>query len=269
MSRRSLWGIAALITMATLALMLYSLDRTAWIFMLYETGRPNAQLLGYIAAVVMELAVVGLIASEGAADALPIDAESRRVLRSWAARGLVMVLATQAVANLVVGFLRGAAALREALLAAGPDEGWQYHALGGVIWLLANGLIPALIFGFSKMQARIFRLLIATQPATATAATSAVAASEVTSASVEVGRQPLPAHISPFVVPIYRRILELLDDDPALPTHWLAEQLKRSERTARARLSEMVRMGMLHEVDGRYVRSDSPLLASVESIAQN
>ena len=269
MSRRSLWGIAALITMATLALMLYSLDRTAWIFMLYETGRPNAQLLGYIAAVVMELAAVGLIASEGAADALPIDAESRRVLRTWASRGLVMVLATQAVANLVVGFLRGGAALRVALLAAGPDEGWQYHALGGVIWLLANGLIPALIFGFSKMQARIIRLLITVQPLAASAAPSAVVAGQVASTSAEPGRQPLPAHISPFVVPTYRRILELLDDDPALPTHWLAEQLKRSERTVRARLSEMVRMGMLREEDGRYVRLDSPLLASVEGVSQN
>src|SRR5688500_1986553 len=98
MSRRAILTIAGVIALAIAALLAYSLDRTAWLFTLYEHGQANAATLGMVAALVAEIAVVALVAGEGAAGALGLEEAAQATLRHWAGRGLAAVLLVQIVA---------------------------------------------------------------------------------------------------------------------------------------------------------------------------
>jgi hypothetical protein len=160
-SRTALWIIVVTIGAAILALLGYSLDRTSWLFRLYETGQAHASELGLAAAIVVELACVGLIAGESVAALLP-DEPTRKAVRVWASWGLVSLLSVQVIANLLAGYLRGTAALSDELAAVRINTGLLYSAISGITWFAANSLIPFLIFGLAKMEAYIIRLLIVT-----------------------------------------------------------------------------------------------------------
>ncbi|MEN9937933.1 MAG: hypothetical protein RLZZ387_4512 [Chloroflexota bacterium] len=156
MKRHILGWIACGVGLAIVALLAYSLDRTAWLFRLYESGQPHAEALGLAAAIVIELAAVALIAGEGVAESLTDDLQLQRTLRAWAGRGLAAVLGVQIVANLVAGYLRGGHALLNLL-----GEGWAALLIASISWLLANALIPALIFILAKIEAHLLRLALA------------------------------------------------------------------------------------------------------------
>jgi hypothetical protein len=160
MNKRIIYAIAAGVAAAIVALLAYSLDRTAWLFTLYEGTTPNAADLGWAAALVVELAVVALVAGDGAAEALELDKTARERLRSWAGRGLAAVLLVQVLANLLAGYLRGAGELARLLGATSGPAGWAAFAIGAVVWAATNALAPLLIFYLAKVEAQLVRLLI-------------------------------------------------------------------------------------------------------------
>jgi hypothetical protein len=128
MTRRTVI-IAALATgLALLALLGYSLERTAWIFDQFETEPA----LAYAAAVVIELTAVALIAGASAIAGLDPAA------RAWANRALLAVLSTQALANLAAGYLRG---------------GQATLGLFGGTWPAYS--VPALVLCLSKLLERL------------------------------------------------------------------------------------------------------------------
>ncbi|MGI0025835.1 MAG: hypothetical protein ACREA4_11935, partial [Nitrososphaera sp.] len=96
MSRRFLSAAIIMTSFALACLLLYSLERTAWLFGRFETWTPAA----YAAAGVVELAAVALIVGASALAGLAPAA------RAWANRALLAVLSVGALANLSAGYLR-------------------------------------------------------------------------------------------------------------------------------------------------------------------
>lgn len=148
--------------LALAALLLYSLDRSAWLFTLYETGQPRADLIGLAAAIVIELATIALIAGDGLAEALSEDPATQHALRIWSGRGLVIVLLVQALANLVAGYLRGGVILFQQL-----GQGWAAYGVAAVAWIAVNAAVPLLIFALAKIESHALRLVLAQAPADA------------------------------------------------------------------------------------------------------
>ena len=171
MSRRGAFAIAGLIFVALLALLIYSLDRTSWLLAQYELHQPGTlgdQLLlsplalGVAAALVIEVGAVALVAG----DVLALE---RSKIQRYATAGLFVVIAVQALANLLAGYLRGYASVRATLLSHGAsaDLAWW---IAGVSWVLSSAAVPALIFILSKLAAHVVRLAVsAPQTGTATA----------------------------------------------------------------------------------------------------
>jgi hypothetical protein len=89
---------------------------------------------------------------------LTADVSTQRALRAWAGRGLAAVLGAQILANLLAGYLRGGRVLLEHL--GGPGD-WPPLLLAGTAWLVANALIPGLVFILAKIEAHLLRLLFA------------------------------------------------------------------------------------------------------------
>lgn len=131
----------ALTVLALLALLGYSLERSAWLFGLFE--RWSA--LAIAAAVVVELAAVALIVGAGALAHIDPSA------RAWANRALVAVLSVQALANLSAGYLRGGAAT---LVLFGVGSRAAY-VVAAVLWLVTNLAVPALVLCLSKLLERL------------------------------------------------------------------------------------------------------------------
>lgn len=121
---------------ALLALLGYSLERTVWLFGLFE----ETQELAVAAAVVVELAAVALLAGAGIIAQLTPDA------RAWANRALLAVLSVQAIANLTAGYLRGG---ERTLAVLGGD--WFAFAVAAALWLVTNLAVPGLILCLSKL----------------------------------------------------------------------------------------------------------------------
>lgn len=143
--------------LALVALLAYSLERTAWLFTQFE----QQQELAYAAAVVVELAAVALIAGSGAIGHLDQTA------RAWANRALIAVLSTQALANLSAGYLRGGRAL---LLLLDPEGGGAAYAVAAALWLVINLSVPALVLCLSKLLERLLAARATTAQQTADAA---------------------------------------------------------------------------------------------------
>jgi hypothetical protein len=171
MSRRASIIIAVLILLALLALLVYSLDRTSWLLAQYELSQPGTLAdwlglsplaLGVAAALVIEVGAVALVAG----DVLALE---RSKIQRYATAGLFVVLAVQALANLLAGYLRGYASVRTTLEAHGAsaDAAWW---IAGLSWVLSSAAVPALIFILSKLAAHVVRLAMS---APATAATEA------------------------------------------------------------------------------------------------
>lgn len=144
MNRRILTTAIIVNALALLALLGYSLERTAWLFQRFETDT----VLPIAAAVVIELAAVALLV--GASAIARLDEHAR----AWANRALVAVLSVQALANLSAGYLRGGHATL-ALFQQGSAGYWAAYAVGAALWLVVNLSVPMLILFLSKLLERL------------------------------------------------------------------------------------------------------------------
>jgi hypothetical protein len=165
--------------LALLALLAYSLERSAWLFGLFEQW----SVLALAAAIVVELAAVALIVGAGAL--ATIDASAR----AWANRALLAVLSVQALANLSAGYLRGGTNVL-AQFGAGSRAA---YAVAAVLWLVTNLAIPGLILCLSKL---LERLIAAPVPVAQPAIT--ISAPEVPALAVE--HPALPEHAEPVAL---------------------------------------------------------------------
>jgi hypothetical protein len=129
--------------LALLCLLGYSLERTGWLFSLFEED----EYLPWAAAVVVELAAVALLVGAGALQ--HIEA------RAWANRALGVVLSVQALANLSAGYLRGDWATLGRF-----GEGWAAYAVMATLWLTTNLAVPALVLFLSKLLERLIAALV-------------------------------------------------------------------------------------------------------------
>jgi hypothetical protein len=143
--------VLAIITtgIALLALLVYSIERTSWLFGLFETWQPAA----YAAALVVELAAVALLVGAGALAHMDMQA------RAWANRALLAVLSVAALANLSAGYLRGG---RSTLAQFAGDERAAY-AVAASLWFVTNLAVPGLILCLSKLLERLIAALIAVE----------------------------------------------------------------------------------------------------------
>jgi hypothetical protein len=161
-SRRALAIVAALVGAGLAVLLVYSLDRTAWAFTIYETGQANAEHLGWNAALVLEIAAVALIIGMSAVGVLP--APYSGYVRRWAGPCLAAILAVQVSANMTAGFLRGSLPMYRELAATGMVAGpalWAAYAVQAALWFSVNGIIPLLIFGLAKIEAQLVGAILA------------------------------------------------------------------------------------------------------------
>lgn len=142
MNRKILTFAIGFNTVALLALLGYSLERTAWLFQRFEVDT----VLPVVAAVVVELAAVALLVGAGAIAQL--DAKAR----AWSNRALGAVLSVQALANLSAGYLRGGHATLALFAGAAPNAS---YAVAAALWLSVNLAVPALIFFLSKLLERL------------------------------------------------------------------------------------------------------------------
>lgn len=134
-----------------LALLAYSLERTVWLFSLFE----ERAWLAFAAAVVVELAAVALLAGAGIIATLNDEA------RAWANRALAAVLSVQALANLSAGYLRGGQGTKGLW---GVDSAWFGYTVAGylvtaALWLVTNLAVPALILCLSKLLEQMLSAL--------------------------------------------------------------------------------------------------------------
>mgnify|MGYP001585291907 FL=1 len=142
MSKRiRVWIGLVAIAIALLCLLVYSLERTAWLFELFEESPERATA----AAVVVELAAVALIAGAGA-----LDDKSK----PWASRALLAILSVQALGNLSAGYLKGGVATLEKF---GSNN--SAYVVAATLWLVANLAVPWLVFCLSKLMEQLIVLL--------------------------------------------------------------------------------------------------------------
>lgn len=161
MSRHSYFTIATLILAALLALLIYSLDRTSWLLAQYELGQVGTLAselglsplaLGVAAALVIEIGAVALVAGD-------VLATEHPEVKRYASAGLAVVLAVQALANLLAGFVRGYQAVLSTLTTHDASAGIAWW-VAGASWLLSSIAVPALIFVLSKLAALTLRLAL-------------------------------------------------------------------------------------------------------------
>lgn len=161
MSRRAYLTIAGLLFVALVLLLIYSLDRTSWLLAQYELSQADTLAaylglsplaLGVAAALVIEIGAVALVAGDVLAIRHP-------EIKRYASAGLAVVLAVQALANLLAGFVRGYQAVLNTLTAhhASADIAWW---VAGISWILSSVAVPALIFLLSKLAALTLRLAL-------------------------------------------------------------------------------------------------------------
>lgn len=229
---------AAVITaFALAALLAYSLERTAWLFGLFE----QSDNLAVAAAVVVELAAVALLAGAGAIAAMDTQA------RAWANRALLAVLSVQALANLSAGYLRGG---QRTLTLFGNDQ--AAYAVAAVLWLVTNLAVPGLILCLSKLMERLLAHIAATPRLT-----DAVTATASQLTAVETISVP----VSAAVLPVYTAILDHFDRNPTATTADLSAATGLSDRTMEARRAQLVRLGALHRTPDGYRRNGVELIA--------
>jgi hypothetical protein len=142
-----LWVSTCIVALALVLLLIYSFERTSWLFKLFEQEVYPA----YAAALVVEVAAVALIAGAGAIAQLDSTA------RAWANRALLAVLSVQALANLSAGYLRGG---RTTLAQFGTADDYAAYAVASTLWLVANLAVPALVLCLSKLLERLIGKLL-------------------------------------------------------------------------------------------------------------
>ena len=149
--KKALLAAIAVNALALLGLLVYSLERSIWVFSLYEVAAEPA----IAAAAVIEVAAVALIISAGALDTIDDAA------KSWANRALGAILSVQALANLTAGYLRGG---RQALALFGQADDMAAYAVGAVLWLVVNLAVPVLVLSLSKLLERLISAAVASSP---------------------------------------------------------------------------------------------------------
>lgn len=237
MNRKPLIVAASSTALALIALLAYSLERTAWLFGLFEETPP----LAVAAAVVVELAAVALLAGGGALAAIDDRA------RAWANRALLAVLSVQALANLSAGYLRGGHRTMQAF-----GDGWAAYVVAAALWLVTNLAAPGLILCLSKLLERLLAHLAAAPAAVADTAPAETADPPQT--------PPAPLAVAPARRAVYDAMLAVFDRDPKATTADLAAAAKVSPRTAESRRSELVKRGVLHKTDRGYERNGVELV---------
>ena len=153
--RATLYTIAATIGAALLALLAYSIERSAWLLSLYELPTDEGKQLALLAALVAEAGAVALIVAEGSLSLLNRD--TARQLSRWAHFGLVIMLALQSVAGLIAGYTRGGARMLDTL---GSGQAEARFAVAAVALLLGNLAVPALILALSKIAALLVSQIV-------------------------------------------------------------------------------------------------------------
>lgn len=144
------------ISIALVCLLVYSFERTSWIFGLFEAWEYAA----YAAAGVVEVAAVALLI--GAAAWGQLDKERRL----WASIALQVVLSIQALANLTAGYLHGGYATLNLLRTDRQGAGyWAAYVVASALWLVVNLAVPMLILCLSKLLEGLISLYISTEPA--------------------------------------------------------------------------------------------------------
>ncbi len=139
--RIRVWIGLVAIAIALLCLLAYSLERTAWLFELFEESKERATA----AAIVIELAAVALIAGAGALDA---------VSKPWANRALLAILSVQALGNLSAGYLKGGD--KTYAMFGGVGAAWHVAA---TLWIVSNLAVPWLVFCLSKLMEQLIMVL--------------------------------------------------------------------------------------------------------------
>lgn len=142
-------SIAGLL-ISIIALLIFSLDRTSWLFAIFETGRSNGEFLGRVAAIVVELAAVALITSK-----IVISKQDHPKEYRYIVLGLVVVLGVQSIGNLIAGWVRGAKPIHELFI-----ENSFTVAVATITWAVVNACVPILIYILSELLAYVIRLLL-------------------------------------------------------------------------------------------------------------
>lgn len=159
--RKALVIITAAIGVALIALLAYSIERSAWLLSLYEAvaveGKDTSgPALAMAAALVAELGAIALIVGEAAIGLVGNKDTAKRLAR-WAGFGLLLVLSLQSVAGLVAGYTRGGDRML-AELGSGSDRARFWVA--AVALLLGNLTVPGLILALSKIAAILVGQLV-------------------------------------------------------------------------------------------------------------
>lgn len=153
--RATLYTITGIIGAALLALLAYSIERSAWFLSLYELPTDEGKQLALLAALVAEAGAVALIVAEGSLSL--IDRRTATSIRHWASGGLVVMLALQSVAGLIAGYVRGGARMLDTL---GDGQPTARFAVAAVALLLGNLAVPALILALSKIAALLVSQIV-------------------------------------------------------------------------------------------------------------
>ncbi len=153
--RATLYTITGIIGAALLALLAYSIERSAWFLSLYELPTDEGKQLALLAALVAEAGAVALIVAEGSLSLLNRD--TARQLARWAHFGLVIMLALQSVAGLIAGYARGGARMLDTL---GDGQPAARFAVAAVALLLGNLAVPALILALSKIASLLVAQIV-------------------------------------------------------------------------------------------------------------
>lgn len=174
MTRNTLWSIAAVLGVFLSALLLYSFDRTATAYAMFEGGTEyvgylglSGKVLGGLAAAVVEFALVGLLIGKALASLMPPKNETREVIERWGVWGMAGAVSVQALINLIAGGVRGWNNAYQELVAAGADARVA-AVVSGLAWLVINGLVPLLIYALSEIIAKVVKLALQASPHRAT-----------------------------------------------------------------------------------------------------
>ena len=171
--KKTLLAITTAIGVALVALLVYSVERSAWLLSMYEAvavegGDTSGPALAMAAALVAELGAIALIVGEAAIGLVGNERTARRLAR-WAGFGLLLVLSLQSVAGLVAGYTRGGDRML-ATLGGGNDSARFWVA--AVALLLGNLVVPGLILSLSKIAAILVGELVRPGPSWASATPS-------------------------------------------------------------------------------------------------
>lgn len=141
------WGIG-FIALALLILMIFSIERTAWLISIFESG-SSGHVFGLAAAIIIEIAAISFIVAE-------ILINKKSPLRKFVTTGLVLIVTLQFMANGIKGWING----WQGMIGLFGAENRIALSIAGLTWFIVNGLIPLLIFILSKLLASFIQQLM-------------------------------------------------------------------------------------------------------------